>query len=54
MYDPTMTGTTIYGTYDRDPRSKTHPCHYCARDVEAGDHCICIVTARRQPKEKTE
>lgn len=32
---------------DRDPRPKTHPCHWRARDVEAGSCCIC---APSQPK----
>lgn len=26
---------------DRDSRVKSHPCRYCARDVEVGRVCIC-------------
>lgn len=27
---------------DRDPRPKSHPCRYCARDVETGRTCLCV------------
>lgn len=27
---------------DRDPRPRTKPCHFCARDVEAGRTCTCV------------
>lgn len=41
-----------YDTYyiDRDPRPKSHPCRYCARDVEVGRVCICApVQMRTKP-----
>lgn len=31
-----------YGQPDEDLRPKTHPCRWCARDVEKGTRCICI------------
>lgn len=34
-----MSHDTYY--IDRDPRPKSHPCRYCARDVEVGRVCIC-------------
>jgi len=38
-----------YDTYyvDRDPRPKVKPCHFCARDVEAGRTCLCIPSQPR-------
>lgn len=33
---------THYTDRDRDPRPKTKPCHFCARDVEAGMTCFCV------------
>lgn len=52
MYDPiTMTGTT------RETRGYERPdpfcCSVCGREPKADEPC-CIVTARRQPKEKNE
>lgn len=33
---------------DRDPRPKTKPCHFCARDVEVvGRGCTCVPSQPR-------
>jgi hypothetical protein len=40
---------TAHDTYyiDRDPRPKTKPCHFCARDVEASEACLCVPSQPR-------
>lgn len=33
---------------DIDPRPRSFPCHFCARDVASGQRCMCVPSKPRR------